>query len=93
MRTVLKILLFPVAMIIDLFVWIAVGMLSCSTFVFALAGTALSILAFAVMLTCSVTNGFILLGFAFLVSPMGLPLLVTKMLGGLQSIAVAIQSI
>lgn len=93
MRTVLKILLFPVAMIIDLFTWIAVGMLSCSTFVFTLAGTALSILALAVMLTCSVTNGFILLGFAFLVGPMGLPLLATKMLGGLQSIAVAIRSI
>ena len=93
MRTVLKILLFPVAMIIDLFTWIAVGMLSCSMFVFALAGTVLSILAFAVMLTSSVTNGFILLGLAFLVSPMGLPLLATKMLGGLQSIAMAIRSI
>ena len=93
MKIVLKVLLFPVVLIIDLFTWVAVGMLSCSSFAFALAGSLLSILAFAVMLTCSVTNGFILLGFAFLVSPMGLPLLATKMLGGLQAISMAIRGI
>lgn len=93
MKIVLKILLFPVALVIDLFTWVAVGMLSCSSFVFALAGSLLSVLAFAVMLTCSVTNGVILLGIAFLASPMGLPLLATKMLGGLQTIAMAIRSI
>lgn len=63
MKIVLKILLFPVALVIDLFTWVAVGVLSCSSFVFALAGSLLSVLAFAVMLTCSVTNGAILLGF------------------------------
>ena len=93
MKIVLKILLFPVALVIDLFTWVAVGVLSCSSFVFVLAGSLLSVLAFAVMLTCSVTNGAILLGFAFLVSPMGLPLLAVKMLGGLQTIAMAIRSI
>ena len=93
MRTVFRILMFPFALVIDLFTWICVGLLSCSAFVFALAGTILSILAVTVMLTCSVSNGLILLGFAFLVSPMGLPMIATWILSGLQSISLAIKGI
>lgn len=93
MKIILKIMLFPVALVIDLFTWIAIGMLSCSAFVFSLAGTILGILAFLIMLTCSVTNGIILLVLAFLISPMGLPLLAAKMLIGLKYIAMAIRSI
>ncbi len=93
MRTVFRILMFPFALVIDLFTWICVGLLSCSAFVFALAGTILSILAVTVMLTCSVSNGLILLGFAFLVSPIGLPMIATWILSGLQSISLAIKGI
>lgn len=93
MRTVFRILMFPFALVIDLFTWICVGLLSCSAFVFALAGTILSILAVMVMLTCSVNNGLILLGFAFLVSPIGLPMIATWILSGLQSISLAIKGI
>ena len=93
MRTVFRILMFPFALVIDLFTWICVGLLSCSAFVFALAGTILSILAVMVMLTCSVSNGLILLGFAFLVSPIGLPMIATWILSGLQSISLAIKGI
>ena len=93
MRTVFRILMFPFALVIDLFTWICVGLLSCSAFVFALAGTILSILAVTVMLTCSVSNGLILLGFAFLVSPIGLPMIATWILNGLQSISLAIKGI
>ena len=93
MRTVFRIMMFPFALVIDLFTWICVGLLSCSAFVFALAGTILSILAVTVMLTCSVSNGLILLGFAFLVSPIGLPMIATWILSGLQSISLAIKGI
>lgn len=93
MRTVFRILMFPFALVIDLFTWICVGLLSCSAFVFALAGTILSILAVTVMLTCSVSNGLILLGFALLVSPIGLPMIATWILSGLQSISLAIKGI
>ena len=93
MRTVFRILMFPFALVIDLFTWICVGLLSCSAFVFALAGTILSILAVTVMLTCSVSNGLILLGFAFMVSPIGLPMIATWILSGLQSISLAIKGI
>lgn len=93
MRTVLKILLFPVVMVVDLFIWIFCGLLSCSAFVFSLASSIVSILAVAVLLTCSVKNGLILLAIAFFVSPMGLPLLATKMVGSLQYITGAIKSL
>ena len=93
MRTVLKILLFPVVMFIDLFVWICCGLLSCSAFVFSLASSIVSILAVAVLLTCSMQNGLILLVIAFLVSPIGLPLLAAKMVGSLQYITGAIRSL
>ena len=93
MRTVFRILMFPFALVIDLFTWICVGLLSCSAFVFALAGTILSILAVTVMLTCSVSNGLILLGFALLVSPIGLPMIATWILSGLQSISLTIKGI
>ncbi len=93
MRIALKILLFPFVIVIDLFTWICAGMLSCSAFVFSLASAALSVLAIAVLLTCSVTNGFILLGFAVAVSPMGLPLLATWMLSGLQNLSLVIKGI
>ena len=91
MRTVLKILLFPVVMFIDLFVWICCGLLSCSAFVFA--SSIVSILAVAVLLTYSMQNGLILLVIAFLVSPIGLPLLAAKMVGSLQYITGAIRSL
>lgn len=93
MRIVFRILMFPFALVIDLFTWICVGLLSCSAFVFALAGAILSILAVTIMLTCSVSNGLILLGFAFLVSPIGLPMIATWILSGLQSISLAIKGI
>ena len=95
MRIALKILLFPFVIAIDLVAWICAGVLSCSAFVFSLASAALSVLAFAVLLllTCSVTNGLILFGFAVIVSPMGLPLLAAWMLSGLQNLSLAIKGI
>lgn len=45
----------------------------------------MTLLALAVLFTYSVKNGIILLVIAFLVSPMGLPLIAVKLLSGLQS--------
>ena len=44
-----------------------------------------------VLFTTSVTNGLILLGLALAVSPIGLPLLAAKLLGGLQSINLSLK--
>ena len=93
MKSIFKIIMFPFALIIDLVTWICIGVLSCSAFVFALAGTILGILALAVLLTSSVTNGLILFSFAILIGPMGLPMIATWMLSGLQRVSLAIKGI
>ena len=78
---ILKILFAPLSLILSLFVWLCAGLLSCSGFVFKLASGLLSLLAFAVLITYSVKNGIILLVLAFLISPMGLPMLAVQGLG------------
>ena len=93
MKILLKILLMPVTLIVSLFIWLCAGLISCSAFVFKIASGLLSILAVAVMITYSVMNGAILLFIAFLISPIGLPLLAVKMLGGLNTLNTALKSL
>ena len=93
MKILLKILLMPITLIVILFIWLCAGLISCSTFVFKIASGLLSILAVAVMITYSVMNGAILLFIAFLISPIGLPLLAVKMLGGLNTLNTTLKSL
>ena len=86
MKLILKILTAPVTLLISLFVWLCAGLISCSAIVFKIASALLTLAALAVMFLSSVRNGIILLALAFLVSPVGLPLLAVKLLGGLQSV-------
>ena len=57
-----------------------------------LASGLLSLLAFALLITSSVKNGIILLVLAFLISPMGLPLLAVQGLGKLQDVNTAMKN-
>ena len=91
MKLILKILLAPVVAVLSLFIWICAGLLYCSTWIFSLAGTLVGILGVAVLITYSVQNGIILLVIAFLVSPMGLPLAATWLLGLVQRFRGVIQ--
>ena len=59
-----------------------------SLFVWLCAG----LLAFAVLITYSVKNGIILLVLAFLISPMGLPMLAVQGLGKLQDVNSAMKN-
>ena len=86
MKLILKILTTPVTLLISLFVWLCAGLISCSAIVFKIASALLTLAALAVLFLSSVRNGIILLALAFLVSPVGLPLLAVKLLGGLQSV-------
>ena len=81
----------PLSLILSLFVWLCAGLLSCSGFVFKLASGLLSLLAFAVLITYSAKNGIILLVLAFLISPMGLPMLAVQGLGKLQGVNAAVK--
>ena len=79
-------------LILSLSVWLCTGLLSCSGFVFRLASELLFLLTIAVLITCSVKNGIILLVLAFLISPMGLPMLAVWGLGKLQGANAAMKN-
>lgn len=84
MKIVLKLLAAPVVMILTVFVRLCAMLLHVSAFIFGLAGTVVGLLGLAVLITYSVQNGIILLVIAFLVSPLGLPMLAVRVLGLLQ---------
>ena len=81
MKFLLKILLAPIRMVIWLFVRLFALVTYISSYVFGIAGAIIGILAVAVLLSTSVRNGLILLVIAFLVSPIGLPMLAVKIVG------------
>lgn len=93
MKALLKILLMPVSLLLSAFVWICVGLISCSSIMFKLASGALMLLAAVVLIADSTKNGIILILLAFLVSPAGIPLFAVKLLSILQSLNNAIKII
>lgn len=93
MKSTIKILAFPVVLMIDLFTLICIGLISCSSLIFGFASMLLSLLGITVLATYSWQNGLILLFLAYLASPMGLPLFVIRLLSGLQYITGAIKSL
>ncbi len=93
MKIVLKLLTAPITLVLDLTTWIFMGLISCSTVLFGLVSGIVSLLAVAVLVTYSVKNGLILLTIAFLVSPMGLPMLAVHLLGILQCVSGALKNL
>lgn len=87
MKLIFKILTTPVVLGIDLFTLICIGLISFSGMLLRLVSGIIAILGVAVLATYSTKNGLILLTIAFLVSPMGLPMLAVWVLGRLQSIS------
>ena len=86
LKLLLKILAAPVILALTLFVWICVGSVYISGLVLALLGV-------AVLLSCSLQNGIILLVMAFLISPYGLPMAAIWLLGKVQDLKFAIQDL
>ena len=86
MKTVLRILITPITLVISLLVWLCAALISRTVFLWQIASAVLCLLALAVLLTVSVKNGLILFAIALAVSPIGLPLLAAKLLGGLQNL-------
>jgi hypothetical protein len=78
MKIVLKIILFPVTVLLSLFVGICRLINQISSMVFMLVAILLSVLALAtIVFTQDIHNGLILFAGAFLISPFGLPLIIT----------------
>lgn len=92
MKTLLKLTVMPVVLVLDLLTWICVGLISYSAILFRVASGILAVLALAVLVTYSVQNGLTLLALAFLVSPLGIPMIAVWLLGSLQKISGAIKA-
>lgn len=93
MKLIIKILLSPIVLTIDFLTWIFVRLISCSSILFRLASSIVALLGVAVLVTYSVKNGLILLTIAFLVSPLGLPMIAVGILSGLQSLSATIKNL
>ena len=84
MKFLLKILFAPVIVILTLIIWTFALILRLSAWVFGIIGTIFGILGLAILLLDSVPNGIIVLVIAFLVSPVGLPMLAAWTIGQMQ---------
>lgn len=93
MKFVLKILFAPVIAALVVLVSALALILNLSAWVFGIASTILGILGLAVLLLDNVVNGVIILVIAFLVSPIGLPMLAAWMLGQIQRFRYFIQDV
>ena len=93
LKLLLKILVAPVILTLTLFVWICVGIVYVSGLVLGLISMVIALLGVAVLLTCSLQNGIILLVMAFLISPYGLPMAAIWLLGKVQDLKFAIQDL
>ena len=93
LKLLLKILVAPVILTLPLFVWICVGIVYISGLVLGLISMVIALLGVAVLLTCSLQNGIILLVMAVLICPYGLPLAAIWLLGKVQDLKFAIQDL
>ena len=91
MKTLLKIIFAPVVAIFALVIWLCGILLSMSAWIFGILGTLLGILGLMILLFDSTTNGVIVLIFAFLVSPVGVPMIAAWMIGQMQKLRYFVQ--
>ena len=91
MKIALKILVAPVTLAVSILVRLCAALISCTAFLFGLAGTLLMLLALILLLTGSTQNAAILAVIAFLVCPLGLPMLAVRLLGGLQGLNLSLR--
>ena len=91
LKYLLMIITAPVILVLTLFVWLCTGLIYISSLVLGLLSTVIALLGVAVIITYSPQNGVILLVIAFLISPMGLPLVAIWLLGKVQDFEFAIQ--
>jgi hypothetical protein len=91
MKIILKILFAPVVAALAIFVYLFAAIVGMSAWIFGLAGTILGILGLFILILDNATNGIIVLVFAFLVSPYGLPMLAVWLVGQLQRLRYFIQ--
>ena len=93
LKLLLKIVVAPVILALTLFVWLCAGLVYLSGLVLGLISMVIALLGVAVLLTCSLQNGIILLVMAFLISLFGLPMAAIWLLGKVQDLKFVIQDL
>lgn len=86
MKFILRILFAPIYLALTLFIWICSGIFYCSSWIFGIVGTLLGICGVIILITESLKNGIIVLIFAAIASPVGLPMVAVWLLSLLQSL-------
>ena len=84
MKFLLKILFAPVIAVLAVLIWLCGLTLRLSAWIFGILGTVFGILGLAILILDNATNGIIVLVFAFLISPLGLPMLAAWLIGQMQ---------
>jgi hypothetical protein len=93
MKWILRIIAAPVVVLLTLFVSACALLLKMSAYALGLLGSILGLLSILVLLTGAVKNGIIVLAMAFLISPLGLPMLAAWLLGKISGLRYFIQDI
>lgn len=91
MKVILKVLVAPVIAILVVFIWLSALLLKISAWALGIVSSIFGLLGLAVLFLDNPTNGIIILVFAFLISPVGLPMVVAWMIGQVQRIRYFIQ--
>lgn len=91
LKILLRIILAPLMLVLILLIHFSAFLLTVASGIFGLTGTVFAILGAIIFFAVNRTNGIIVLIFAFLVSPLGLPMLAAWLIGKLQQLRYAIQ--
>lgn len=92
MKFLLKLVCAPVLVILAITVYLFTFIISLSSAILGIIACVIGLLGALVLFTTSLQNGIIILVIAFLISPVGLPLLAAWFLGQLQKLRYAIQA-
>ena len=84
-------MLAPVLVFLAVLIWLCGLTLKLSAWVFGIIGAIFGMLGLAILLLDSLTNGIIVLLIAFLISPLGLPMLAAWIIGQMQKFRFFIQ--
>ncbi len=93
MRLILRILLFPIILLLTIFTFILTFLLGIGTWLLNIISGLIVLGAIASFVTGETSLGVITLIIAFLLSPYGLPLIAEKLVFGLGKITGALKSI
>ncbi len=93
MKFLLKVLFAPVLFVLSVAVYVGSFALNASAYLFGLTSTLLGLFGLLVLVTYSTKNGLIVLAMAFVISPLGLPMLAAWLVGMLEGLRSTLKNV